>query len=61
MVLQFRLKVTFVTLKHKRKEEGGKGKKTRNSELVKAKEKRREQQGTYFSNDLHFPGTAIKR
>ena len=37
MVLQFRLKVTFVTLKHKRKEEGGKGKKTRNSELVKAK------------------------
>ena len=45
MVLQFRLKVTFVTLKHKRKEEGGKGKKTRNSELVKAK-KRREHQGT---------------
>ena len=37
MVLQFRLKVTFVTLKHKRKEEGGKGKKTRNSELVKAR------------------------
>ena len=41
MVLQFRLKVTFVTLKHKRKEEGGKGKKTRNSELVKAKREKK--------------------